>query len=171
MPTRVYQAQVISAMSWFGPHASFQQFIKLDRTSDMRFSVGTHGVQYVLATQDRKVEFVCWEDVVLAHVTSALEYPRYYPVRKSQLETPVKAVLMDLDDTSVRSEEFWIWIIEQTAARLLSNPRFELKDVDIPHVSGHSVSEHLSYCINIKKSGTLGLCHHFMEVSAIIARP
>jgi beta-phosphoglucomutase len=148
MPNRMPQAPIISPMSWFGPHASLKQFIKLNQTSDMRFSVGTHGVQYILATQDRKVEFVCWEDVVLAHVTSALECHGYYPVRKTQFETPVMAVLMDLDGTSVRSEEFWIWIIEQTTASLLGNPKFELEDVDIPHVSGHSVSEHLSYCIN-----------------------
>jgi hypothetical protein len=46
-----------------------------------------------------------------------------------------------------RSEEFWIWIIEQTIASLLDNPRFALEDADLPYVSGHSVSEHLQYGI------------------------
>jgi beta-phosphoglucomutase-like phosphatase (HAD superfamily) len=54
---------------------------------------------------------------------------------------------MDLDGTSVRSERFWIWIIEQTTAGLLGDPHFELEESDLPYVSGHSVSEHLEYCI------------------------
>ena len=55
---------------------------------------------------------------------------------------------MDLDGTSVRSEEFWIWIIEMTTASLLGNPDFKLEEADMPFVSGHSVSEHLQYCID-----------------------
>jgi beta-phosphoglucomutase-like phosphatase (HAD superfamily) len=54
---------------------------------------------------------------------------------------------MDLDGTSVRSEGFWTWIIERTTARLLDNPAFTLDPADEAHVSGHSVSEHLQYCI------------------------
>lgn len=56
--------------------------------------------------------------------------------------------MMDLDGTTVLSEDFWVWIIEQSTARLLGNPKFQLEDADIPHVSGHSVSEHLQYCID-----------------------
>ncbi len=55
---------------------------------------------------------------------------------------------MDLDGTSVRSEGFWVWIIQMTTASLLDDPRFELQDQDLPFVSGHSVSEHLQYCID-----------------------
>jgi beta-phosphoglucomutase-like phosphatase (HAD superfamily) len=54
---------------------------------------------------------------------------------------------MDLDGTSVRSEAFWIWIIQITTATLLDNPKFELEGADLAHVSGHSVSEHLNYCL------------------------
>ena len=54
---------------------------------------------------------------------------------------------MDLDGTSVHSEGFWIWIIERTTASLLGNPSFELEPADLPFVSGHSVSEHLTYCV------------------------
>ena len=63
------------------------------------------------------------------------------------LARPVQAVLMDLDGTSVHSEGFWIWIIERTTASLLGDPRFELEPADLPFVSGHSVSEHLTYCV------------------------
>jgi beta-phosphoglucomutase-like phosphatase (HAD superfamily) len=55
---------------------------------------------------------------------------------------------MDLDGTSVRSESFWIWIIQMSTASLLGNPEFELEEADTPYVSGHSVSEHLQYCIH-----------------------
>jgi beta-phosphoglucomutase-like phosphatase (HAD superfamily) len=74
-------------------------------------------------------------------------YPAYYPVHPIEFRKPVKAVLMDLDGTSVHSEEFWIWIIEQTAASLARNENLSLSEEDFPHISGHSVSEHLDYCI------------------------
>lgn len=123
-------------------------FISLPETSDGAFRVGEGGVQSVHATGDRKVEFVAFARHSLAHVTSAMGYPAYYPVHPVRIEKPVEAVLMDLDGTSVRSEEFWIWIIEMTTASLLGDPRFELEEADLPFVSGHSVSEHLQYCID-----------------------
>jgi len=54
---------------------------------------------------------------------------------------------MDLDGTSVKSEEFWIWIIEQTTASLIDDRTFQLEQSDLPYVSGHSVSENLEHCI------------------------
>ena len=105
------------------------------------------GVISVAATGDGKVEFIAFADHTLAYVRSALGYPAYYPVHPVALERPVRAVLMDLDGTSVRSERFWIWIIEQTTASLLGDPHFALEESDLPYVSGHSVSEHLEYCI------------------------
>ena len=101
----------------------------------------------VASTGDGKVEFIAFADHTLAYVRSALGYPAYYPVHPVALEQPVRAVLMDLDGTSVRSERFWIWIIEQTTASLLGDPHFALEENDLPYVSGHSVSEHLEYCI------------------------
>ena len=37
---------------------------------------------------------------------------------------------MDLDGTSVHSEPFWVWIIEQTTASLLGDPGFRLEESD-----------------------------------------
>ncbi len=119
----------------------------LDVSSDGLFRIGHEGVRAIRATGDGKVEFVAFSEHSLALVNSSMGYPAYYPVHTVKLERPVKAVLMDLDGTTVRSEEFWIWIIEKTTASLLDNPRFELEESDLPHVSGHSVSEHLQYCI------------------------
>lgn len=122
-------------------------FTMREATSDERFHVGRDGVSAIAATGDGKVEFVAFAAHTLAHVVSAMGYPAYYPVHAVRADAPVKAVLMDLDGTSVRSEDFWIWIIQQSTASLLGNPRFELEDADLPYVSGHSVSEHLQHCV------------------------
>jgi len=130
--------------------------VALVETSDGRFRTGTDGVTSIHATGDRKVELVAFGEHTLAHVTSALGYPAYYPLHPVRLRRPIKAVLMDLDGTSVRSEPFWVWIIEQTTASLLGDPTFKLEEADLPFVSGHSVSEHLQYCISkYSPAGTL----------------
>ncbi len=122
-------------------------FIPMEKCSDGCFEVGKDGVVSIIATGDRKVEFIAFSDHAIAYVKSAMGYPAYYPVKPVKIERPIKAVLMDLDGTSVRSEEFWIWIIQMSTASLLGDPKFELSEEDIPYVSGHSVSEHLQYCI------------------------
>lgn len=121
--------------------------LAIEYSSDGHHRVGENGVLRIIATGDGKVEFIAFADYTLAYVVSAMDYPAYYPVYPVKIEKPIKAVLMDLDGTSVRSEEFWVWIIQLSIASLLDNPRFELEDADIPYVSGHSVSEHLQYCI------------------------
>ncbi|VGO12833.1 hypothetical protein PDESU_01387 [Pontiella desulfatans] len=120
---------------------------ELKQTSDHRFTTGTNGVQAIGKTGDGKVEFIGFSDQTMALVNSALGYPAYYPVHSVEREDPITAVLMDLDGTTVHSEEFWIWIIQLSTASLLGNPGFELEESDLPYVSGHSVSEHLQYCV------------------------
>jgi beta-phosphoglucomutase-like phosphatase (HAD superfamily) len=120
----------------------------LQRCSDNVFEVGKDSVASITATGDGKVEFIAFEDHTLAYVISAMGYSAYYPVHPVRIESPIKAVLMDLDGTSVKSENFWIWIIQQTTASLLGEPAFELEEADLPYVSGHSVSEHLQHCIS-----------------------
>lgn len=122
--------------------------VPMQRCSDGVFIAGRDGVQSIVATRDRKVEFIAFADHTIALVKSALGYPAYYPVHPVRIDTPVQAVLMDLDGTSVHSESFWIWIIQRSIASLTGNPRFTLEEADLPHVSGHSVSEHLQYCID-----------------------
>lgn len=120
---------------------------KIENCSDGIFEVGKNGVQSISITDDKKVEFISFEDKTLAFVKSEMGYPAYYPVHNVKLKKPVKAVLMDLDGTSVKSEPFWIWIIEKTTASLLNDPDFKFEESDIPFISGHSVSEHLQYCV------------------------
>lgn len=121
--------------------------IELAHTENRQWITGINGVELILTPKDKKVEFLIFADKTLAHIKSAMGYPALYPLEEPRQELPTKAVLMDLDGTSVHSEEFWIWVIEQTTARLLDNPKFQLEESDIPHVSGHSVSEHLQHCI------------------------
>ena len=134
-------------ISILGSNAKIKDFIILNETSDFQFTTKKNGVNLIICTNDRKVEFIFFEKHVLAYVKSALGYPAYYPVHPVKMKKPIKAVLMDLDGTSVQSEDFWIWIIQQATASLLDNPKFELDDSDLPYVSGHSVSEHLEHCI------------------------
>jgi len=114
---------------------------------DGRYRVGQDGVRAVHATADGKVDFIVYADRTDAFVRSQMGYPAVYPVLPVRITYPVKAVLMDLDGTTVHSEHFWVWIIEQTTACLLEDPGFRLGPEDLPFVSGHSVSEHLQYCI------------------------
>lgn len=122
-------------------------FRPMEACSDGQFKAGKGGVVSITATGDGKVEFIAFRERSLAYVKSAMGYPAYYPVHAAEIERPVRAVLMDLDGTTVRSEEFWIWIIQKTAASLRGDPQFKLEEEDLPFVSGHSVSEHLKYCI------------------------
>jgi len=125
-----------------------QGAVFIEKSSDGLHVCGKNGVRRIAVTGDRRVEFIAFDKHTLAFVTSKMGYPAYYPVYETNREAPVKAVLMDLDGTSVKSEEFWIYIINRTICNLLDNPGFELADEDIPFVSGHSVSEHLKYCIH-----------------------
>ena len=125
-----------------------ENMIELAETSDRSFICGKEGVEAIYTPMDRKVEFVSFADKTMCYVKSAMGYPAWYKVPEVRYDGPATAILMDLDGTSVRSESFWMWIIEQTIAKLIKNPKFELETVDEPHVSGHSVSEHLQYCID-----------------------
>lgn len=122
-------------------------FTNIERCGDGKFISGKDGVTAIYRTGDKKVELICFADRTLAYVHSTIGYSAYYPVHEVKKDT-VKAVLMDLDGTTVRSEEFWIWIIERTMSSLLDNPGFSFTNQDIPFVSGHSVTEHLKYCID-----------------------
>lgn len=159
-----------------GPNADELGLLPLVTTSDHRFVAGRYGVAAIARTGDGKVEFVSFGTHTLALVNSAMGYPAYYPVPPVKLEHPVEAVLMDLDGTTVHSEEFWIWIIQQSTASLLDNPRFELEDDDLPYVSGHSVSEHLQYCIGkycpdktVEEARRYYFEHTHRELQAILA--
>ena len=70
-----------------------------------------------------------------------------YPLKPATFEPRAKALLMDLDGTTVQSEEFWIYLIEKTVKTLLKNEKFAFTEEDIPYVSGFSTIEHLTYAM------------------------
>lgn len=125
-----------------------REFLPLEIGGNGMFCVGKEGVKAIYTPLDKVAELIVYEEKTLVFINSKMGYPAIYLLEPVRFEGPAEAVLMDLDGTSVHSEQFWIWVIEQTTARLLGNSRFQLEAVDEPHVSGHSVSEHLSYCIN-----------------------
>jgi len=146
-----------------------------ESVGDGLYQKGRDGVLRILEPADRKVAFPVYEDKVLAYVKSSMGYPAVYPLSPARIERPVKAVLMDLDGTSVRSESFWMWIIERSTASLLDQPDFSLEEEDLPHVSGHSVSEHLQYCIEkycpdrtVEEARTFYFEHTRREMRAIM---
>ncbi|MBO5370207.1 MAG: HAD family phosphatase [Clostridia bacterium] len=105
-------------------------------------------MEKIWTPKDGTIDILSDGDKKYVEVKSKMGYPAIYPLHDVKIEKPIEAVLMDLDGTSVKSESFWIWIIQSTVARLIDNPKFELDNSDIPFVSGFSVSEHLQYCIN-----------------------
>ena len=152
-----------------------EELLLIENCSDGYYKIGKDGVEAIYSTKDKKVEFVTFPDRILAYVSSAMGYPAYYPVNETEIIKPVQAVLMDLDGTSVKSESFWIWIIEKTTASLLSNPKFSLEESDLPFVSGHSVSEHLEHCIRkycpektVEQARTFYFQHTHYEMNEIM---
>ncbi|MDL2318690.1 HAD family phosphatase [Eubacteriales bacterium OttesenSCG-928-A19] len=118
-------------------------------TTDGLFARGRDGISAILSDRARSAEYILYEDGrMMCHVPSSTGPGAYYPVPEIRLERPVRAVLMDLDGTTVHSEPFWVWIIEQSVRSLTGDAGFAFTDADLPHVSGHSVSEHLMYCIH-----------------------
>lgn len=121
--------------------------ISLEKNENGLFCKGKEGVLGVYSTFDKKLELIEFDDKTLAYVKSSAGHPAIYELKKPEFKGPAKAVLMDLDGTSVHSESFWIWIIEQVTAWMVNDKNFRFKEEDLPHVSGYSVTEHLSYCI------------------------
>jgi beta-phosphoglucomutase-like phosphatase (HAD superfamily) len=151
------------------------ELVPLPKCSDEIFETGKAGVTAIWSTGDRKVEFIVFHDRMLAYVRSLMGYPAYYPVNPVELQKPVRGVLMDLDGTTVRSEEFWISIIQMTTGSMLGNPEFSLEESDLPFVSGHSVSEHLQYCLkkycpdgSIEKARAYYFTHTHRELENIL---
>ena len=112
------------------------------------FETGKDGVQKILTPDDKKIDIVEFDDKTLCYVKSGMGYPAIYPMYETHFEPKAEAILMDLDGTSVHSESFWMWVIEQTTARLLGNSNFKKEAEDEPFISGHSVSEHLQDMID-----------------------
>lgn len=131
-------------------------FLEISTGGNGLFNVGLDGVKRILTPKDEKIDIIEYDDKKLCYVKSGMGYPAIYPMNETNFEPKAEAVLMDLDGTSVHSESFWMWVIEQTIARLLGDSNFKIEKEDEPFISGHSVSEHLQYMIDkYAKGGNL----------------
>ncbi|PWM74492.1 MAG: haloacid dehalogenase [Bacillota bacterium] len=70
-----------------------------------------------------------------------------YSVPDVKFTPKAEILLMDLDGTTVKSEEFWMYLMQLTVRRIMKNDSFCFADEDIPHIAGFSTYEHLEYCI------------------------
>jgi len=110
---------------------------------------GKDGCKKIYKTLDARSVIIVFDNgEKIIYFPTKVSIPTYYPLIEVKLPDKISAVLMDLDGTSVKSEHFWIWAIQQVIATLLKNYDFKFAEEDIPHVSGYSISEHLKYGIN-----------------------
>ena len=124
-----------------------QTQIPKERTSDGMFAVGENAKE-IFYSKDGKIEFVIFSgEKCLAGVVSVASNTAYYPLNDVSLGACISSVVMDLDGTTASSENFWIEIIRLVVTKMMGNENFIFEKCDIPFISGHSVSEHLSYCI------------------------
>ncbi|MBQ1268926.1 MAG: HAD family phosphatase [Clostridia bacterium] len=128
--------------------SDFRKLIEVSTGGDGFFHTGENGVKGIYVPKDKKTEFIDCGDRSFCYVKSELGLPAIYPYEETQFEPKAEVLLMDLDGTTVTSEEFWIYIIQQTVVNLLGDSKFTLENADIPFVSGHSTADHLMYCIN-----------------------
>lgn len=118
-------------------------------TCDGFFSVGQNGVFNILQSKDKKIYIIVLDSQkIMMGINIRNSYVSYYPLQNVMLEPPIKAVLMDLDGTTLYSEEFWVHVIEETIRITSHDIFFSMSEADMPFVSGHSVSDHLQYCID-----------------------
>lgn len=126
------------------------------------FETGKDGVKNILTPGDKKIDIIEFDNRKLCYVKSGMGYSAFYPMYETHFEPKAEAILMDLDGTSVRSEEFWMWVIERTTAKLLGASNFKKEAEDEPFISGHSVSEHLQYMIDkYAKGASLALARQY----------
>lgn len=126
------------------------------------FKINKDGVKRILTPSDKKIDIIEFDDKKLCYVKSSMGYPAIYPMYETYFEPKAEAILMDLDGTSVHSEHFWMWVIEQTTARLIEDRDFRYEAEDEPYISGHSVSEHLQYMIDkYAKGASLDLARQY----------
>ena len=93
------------------------------------------------------IEFINNNDQLLVKI-SQCGVSATYPLNENIQQNKIKYVLMDLDGTTVKSEEFWVYLIEKTVQACLKKDDFHLEKSDAPYVSGFTTVEHLEYCKN-----------------------
>lgn len=109
-------------------------------------SVGQNTVKAIRKTADGKISFIDIGDSTFCCIESCSGQSAIYPLNEAKLQTPIEYIVMDLDGTSIISEEFWIEVIRKTTSELIGREIF-FDESDIPFVSGYTTAEHLNYAL------------------------
>mgnify|MGYP001424789243 CR=1 FL=1 len=83
----------------------------------------------IYKTKDSRAYFIQKKEETLVYIPTKIGVPAYYPLVPAGLPGKIKAVLMDLDGTSVKSEEFWIWVIEEIVRRFSKKTDFKFEQL------------------------------------------
>ena len=129
------------------------------------FRTGENGVREIASMADEKTHFIDYAGTTLCGIESCSGQSAIYPLYPAELPSVPKCVIMDLDGTSVESEDFSIECIRKTVCELLGK-EVTFSAEDIPFVSGHTTAEHLDYAL--KKYGgseVVNASEKFLEVS------
>lgn len=110
------------------------------------FKTGENGVRAIKTTSDGKIGFVDYGGKTLCYIDGSCGQRAIYPLAEVSFPKKVGYVVMDLDGTSIVSEEFWIEIIRLTTSEVLGKEVF-FSEEDIPFVSGNTTMEHLHYAL------------------------
>lgn len=110
------------------------------------FRLGENTVKEIRSTKDGKISFIDIGDKTLCCIESASGQSAVYPLNAVEFEPPAEYIVMDLDGTSIISEEFWIGIVQKTVCELLGK-EVVFTECDIPYVSGYTTAEHLDYAL------------------------
>lgn len=128
-------------------HIEYNKLKSRASTLDGTFSMQDNNIDSIYTTKDEKIEIIKFKNHnELIGITSSITNTSYYSLLDIEVKE-VKNILMDMDGTSVLSENFWIEMLRLTVAKQTNNNSFQFHDNDMPFISGHSVTEHLNYCI------------------------
>lgn len=125
-----------------------EKFININKSSDNLFSKEDKEIDSIFVTNDKKIEFVRFKNsTLLMGIKSSFRSNSYYNIHDLKLKK-VKNILMDMDGTTMLSEKFWVEMLRISVVKVTKDDNFKFSDSDFPYISGHSVTEHLSYCID-----------------------
>lgn len=125
-----------------------EKFININKSSDNLFSKEDKEIDSIFVTNDKKIEFVRFKNnTLLMGIKSSFRSNSYYNIHDLRLKK-VKNILMDMDGTTMLSEKFWVEMLRISVVKVTKDDNFKFSDSDFPYISGHSVTEHLSYCID-----------------------
>jgi beta-phosphoglucomutase-like phosphatase (HAD superfamily) len=112
-------------------------------------TTGKNGIDFLGINKSEDAIFVVRGEYTEAVLNSKSQLYPGFPLCPAEIQKPVKGVLLDLDGTCVKSEALWIAVIEEVTNRMRESIGLEpvvFTGKDLPHVSGRTVPDHLTYC-------------------------